>query len=155
MAARSPAAPPPTITMSCARVSTIALEPVEHDGPLDFLDGLGDLDAARAGLGAVEHRPASEDPGLPGEEIEALACSLVARVEDESVRVHDRGGTDVSVVTPEDRARRGARRAQDALGRVVVALSLFRRLAAFAVRRLVVVDQEWQDPAVALEEGLH
>jgi hypothetical protein len=79
-------------------------EAVEHDGALDLLDGLRDLDASRAGLAAVEGRSASEHAALLGQHLEAFLSALVPRVEDESVGVHDGCGADVAVVAPVDRA---------------------------------------------------
>src|SRR5918999_189533 len=104
-------------------------EAVEHHAPLDLLDGLGDLDAPGAGLGAVEGGPAPEHPGLLAQDLEALPSALVAGVEDEAVSVDDGRRSHVSLVTPEDGARGRARRAQDALRGVVEALALLRRLA--------------------------
>src|SRR6188768_2427716 len=89
---------------------------------LDLLDRLGDLDATRARLGAVEGRAAAPHALLLVEDLQALLGALVPRVEDEPVRVDDRGRAEVLPVTPEHRARRGARRAQDALGGVVETL---------------------------------
>src|SRR5438067_13549350 len=83
--------------------------PVE-DGPLDLFDGLGDLDVAGAGVGAVEGRPAPEHARALVEDLEALARRLVARVEDEAVGVHDRRRAHIGLVAPVDRARRGAGR---------------------------------------------
>lgn len=37
------------------------LDPLEQQGPLDFLDRFGYLDAARAGVGAVECGAAAPD----------------------------------------------------------------------------------------------
>src|SRR4029077_17909567 len=47
-------------------------DPVEQQRPLDLFDGLGDLDAAGAGVGAIEGRAAAEDPGLLVQDVEAL-----------------------------------------------------------------------------------
>src|ERR1041385_8262623 len=104
----------------CDPDSMVRSEPVEHDGPLDLLDGLGDLDAAGAGLGAVERGPAPEHAALLGQDGEPLLPGLIAGVEDEPVGVHDGRRADVPLVAPVDRARGGAGGAQDALGRVVV-----------------------------------
>src|ERR671910_3761430 len=110
-------------------------EPVEHDGPLHFLDGLGDLDAAGTGLGAVEGGPAAPDALLVVQHGQALGGSLVAGVEDEAVGVDDRRRAEVLVVGPEHRARGGAGGAQDALGGVVEALTVLLRLAPLGVGR--------------------
>ena len=60
-------------------------------------------------------------PSLSARISSRSSAAVVARVEDEPVGVDDRGRTDVRRLGPERRARRRARRAQDALGRVVVA----------------------------------
>src|SRR5437867_8933032 len=120
MAARRPAAPPPTIRTSYAMVSSSSpSQLVEHDGPLDLLDGLRHLDAAGTGLRAVEGGPAPEHAGALGQDPEPLVGAMVAGVVDEPVSVHDGRRADVLLVAPEDGARRGAGGAQDALGRVV------------------------------------
>src|SRR5438093_2112401 len=182
MAALRPAAPPPTMTMSYAIVSTLRplresgaflpgpaghrqhpplrpiprkSNPVEHDRPLDLLDGLGDLDPPGAGLGAVEGGSAPEHAGPVRQDVQAVRRPLVPRVEDEPVGVDDRRRAHVVAVTPEDGAGRGAGGAQDALGRVVVSLSLFGGLPPLPVRWLLVVDQVGEHPLVALEERLH
>src|SRR5919106_5649275 len=68
-----------------------ALQPLEQDGPLHLLDGLRDLDAARTGFRAVERGPAPEHAGLVGQNPEALLGSVIPRIEDETVSVHDGG----------------------------------------------------------------
>src|SRR5690606_19558731 len=85
----------------------------EHQGALDLLDRLGHLDAARAGIGAVEGGAAPPDTVNVVEDVQPLLGGLVPAVEDEPVRVDDRRRTEVGAVGPVHRARRGARRAQD------------------------------------------
>ena len=51
---------------------------VEQDGPLHLFDGLGDLDAAGAGVGAVERRAAPPHAGALVQDVETLAGGLVA-----------------------------------------------------------------------------
>ena len=75
-----------------------------HDRLLDLLDRLGDLDAARARIRAVERRAAAPHALFVVEDVEAHLRRVVARVEDEAVRVHDRGRAEVLSVGPEDRA---------------------------------------------------
>src|SRR4029453_3915548 len=70
----------------------------EQQGPLHFLDGLGDLDAPGTGVGAVEGGPATPDPLLVVQHGEALGGPLVAGVEDEAVGVDDRRRADVPLV---------------------------------------------------------
>src|SRR5215212_6878581 len=127
----------------------------EQQGPLHFLDGLGDLDPPGAGVGAVEGGPAAPDPLLVVEHGQPLAGALVAGVEDEAVGVDDRRRPEVLLVGPEHRARGGAGGAQDALGGVVEALAFGGGLAPLGVGGRVVVDQERQHLAVAGEERLH
>src|SRR5918994_1215248 len=116
MAARRPAAPPPTITMSCTRVSrsippgraagnlTRGSEPIEQDRPLDVLDRLGDLDATGTGLRAVEGGPAPEHARSLAQHLQALSPAPISRVVDEPVGVHDRGRAHVLLIAPEDGA---------------------------------------------------
>src|SRR5439155_220553 len=181
IAALRPAAPPPTMTMSYAIVSKrVPLEirglftgsdgaaptfcaspvlrrsePIEHDGPFDLLDGLRHLDAARAGVRAIEGGSAPEYARPVGQDVQALPSALVPRVEDETVGVDDGGRADVLAVAPEDGTGRGAGSAEDALGGVVVSFPLFRGLPTFAVGRVLVVDQIRQHPFVSLKEGVH
>jgi hypothetical protein len=106
-----------------------------QDRLLHLADRLGDLDLARAGLGAVEDRAAAPDALAVVQDLQPLGRRLVAAVEDEAVRVHDRRRADEVLVRPERRARGGARRAQDALGGVVEALAVLDRLQPLALRR--------------------
>src|SRR5687768_5225155 len=116
------------------------LQLVEHDRPLHLLDGLGDLDPAGAVLGAVEGGAAAEDAALVAQELEPQLAAAVARVEHEAMGVDDGGRAHVAVVAPEDGARGGARRAQDALGGVVEPLAVLGGLQALAIAGLLVVD---------------
>src|SRR5215207_7315582 len=100
------------------------LHPAEDQGALDLLDRLGDLDAARAGLGAIEGGPAAPDTFAVVEDFQPFVAALVAAVEDEPVGADDRLWPEVLAVVPVDGARRGAGRAEDALRRVVVALPI-------------------------------
>src|SRR5438093_10184417 len=81
-------------------------EALEQDRPLHLLDRLRDLDAARTRVRAVEGRSAPEDAGLLRKDLHPLAAALVSRIEDEPVRVDDRGRPDVARIPPEHRARR-------------------------------------------------
>src|SRR3954467_1577699 len=104
----------------------------EHQRALDLLDRLGDLDTARAGLRAVEGRAAAPHSVDLIEDVQPLGGALVAAVEDESVRVDDRGRPEVRPFAPVHRATGGAAGAQDALGGVVVAGPVGGALDAFA-----------------------
>src|SRR5579859_2558196 len=95
-----------------------------HDRALDLLDGVGNGDAARAGLGAVEDRAAAPDAGAVAENLQPLGAAAVAAVEDEAVRVDNRGWPHPLGVCPDGGARASAGAAEDALGRLVVALTL-------------------------------
>ena len=74
------------------------------DGVLDLGDGLGDVDLAGAGLGAVVGGAAAPQTVGLTEHLHALRGPLIAAVEDEAVGVHDGGGAEVAAVGPEDRA---------------------------------------------------
>src|SRR5213083_2130659 len=123
-------------------------EALEQDRALHLLDRLRDLDASRTRVRTVERRAAPEDPGLLREDLHPFAARLVAGIEDEAVRVDDGCGPHVALVAPEHRARGGARRAQDALRRVVVPVAILRRLPAFLLRFTRVVDQVREDRTV-------
>src|SRR4029434_7462180 len=110
--------------------------------PLHFLDGLGDLDAAGAGVGAVEGGPAAPDALLVVEHVQPLGGGLVTGVEDEPVGVDDRRRAEVLLVGPVHRAGGGAGGAQDALGGVVEALAFGGGLAPLGVWGRVVGDEE-------------
>src|SRR5690606_2150661 len=115
--------------------------PAVEELPLDLLDGLGHRDAARASLGAVVGRAAAPQAVHAVEDRQAVAGGLVARVEDEAVRVHDRGGTDVAAVRPEHGAGRRASGAEDALRGLVEALPLLGALEPLRGGRRLVVDE--------------
>src|SRR5512143_1408381 len=70
----------------------VGSDPAEDQSALDLLDRLGDLDAARAGLGAVEGRAAAPHAFLLVEDLQALVSPVVAGVEDEPMRVDDGSG---------------------------------------------------------------
>src|SRR4051794_25353581 len=93
-------------------------------------DRLGDLDAAWARLGAVEGGAAAPGALFVVQDVEPHVAGVVARVEDEAVRVDDGGRPEVLPVGPEHGARRGACRAENALGGVVEDLSVDDRLDA-------------------------
>lgn len=58
----------------------------EQQGALDLLNDLRDLDASRAGVGAVERRAAAPDAIPVVQDLKALPGALVAGVEDDPVR---------------------------------------------------------------------
>src|SRR4051812_43200985 len=117
----------------------------EHQGALDLLDGLGDLDAAGAGLGAVEGGPAAPDALGVRQDLQPFLAAFVARVENEPVGVDNCRGADVSVLGPVHRAGRGARRAEDALGGVVEPFAVLLRLDILPGRLVAMGDQERLD----------
>jgi hypothetical protein len=122
----------------------------------DFHDRPRDLDIARARLDAVEHGAAAPDAVGVGHDLEPLLVGVVAGIGDEAVGVDDGRGTDVRGIAPEDRAGRGACRAQDAAAGVLVALAIRRGLAPLApVLHRIVVHQPRHDGLVLVEERLH
>ena len=96
------------------------------------MDGLGDLDAAGAGFGAVEGGAAAPDAVDFVEDVEAFGGGFVAGVEAEAVGVDDGGGAEVGAFAPVDGAAGGAAGAEDAFGGVVVAGPVGGALDAFA-----------------------
>src|SRR5271163_3729681 len=127
----------------------------EHQRTLDLLDRLGHLDAPRAGVGAVERGAAAPDAVDLVEDVEPLGRGLVTAVEDEAVRVDDGRRTEVAALVPEHRTAGGARRAQDALGGVVVAGAVGLALNAFPRRGIAAGDQVRLDRAIGVEERFH
>ena len=91
------------------------------------------------------------------DDLQALGGGLVAAVEDEAVRSHERRRAEVIVAGPEGRAGGGAAGAQDALGGVVEALALLGALQALLAvgGQRAVVDEVGQDLLVVVEEGFH
>ncbi len=118
---------------------TLGVELVREQGALDLLDRLGDLDAAGAGLGAVEGRAAAPHPLLVVEHLEALGPALVPAVEDEAVRVDDCRGPKYwpSFQNTGQLVVQAAQ--EDALRGVVEALAVLLALDALAVGSLPVV----------------
>src|SRR5699024_3870569 len=80
--------------------------------------------------------------------------ALITRIEDETMRIDDRGRTEVLPVGPEHGARRGAGSAEDALRGVVEGLTLFGRLQTLAIWLMTGGDEERHALAVGLEVGL-
>ena len=131
------------------------LDAAENQGALDFLDRLRDLDATRACIGAVEGGAAAPHTFLVVQHLEPLLEAGIATVEDEPVRGHDRCRTEVLTVRPVNRARSGARSAQDALCGVVEASAIVGRLQTLAGGLVAFGDQEGKDLSVGREERLH
>src|SRR5688572_12368581 len=131
-----------------ASVASRSADGALQDRLLDLADRAGDADLAGAGLGAVEDGAAAPDALAPVQLVQPGGAGLVARVEDEAVRVHDRRRAHELVVRPERGAGGGAGRAEDALGGVVEALTLFDRLQPLALGRGRVVDEEGEHGAV-------
>src|SRR5215467_14850589 len=62
---------------------------VIDDGAFDLFDQVGYVDAAWAGIGAVENGTAAPYAFLLAQDGETFGRSLVATVEDEAVSIHD------------------------------------------------------------------
>src|SRR5579859_5205333 len=105
----------------------------EQERALDVFDGARDLDVPWARVGAVEDRAAAPDTVAGVQDGQALGGALVAAVEDEAVGVDDRGRPHKFLVGPERRTGRRTRRAQDALGAIVVPRAVGRALQALAI----------------------
>src|SRR5579884_2328765 len=85
---------------------------IVDDGAFDLFDQVGDVDAARAGIGAVEDGAAAPHAITLAENGETFGGSLVAAVEDEAVSIHNRGRADPVGVAP-DRGTRASTRAAE------------------------------------------
>src|SRR5215472_1975630 len=89
--------------------------PLDHH-PLDLGDGLGRIEALRAGLGAVHDRVAAVEAERVLEIVEALPGRLVAAALEPAVGLKQRGGSEKALaVPPIARAGGRAARAQDTL----------------------------------------
>src|SRR6516225_4010991 len=89
--------------------------PLDHH-PLDLGDGLGRIEALRAGLGAVHDGVAAVEAERVLEIVEALPGRLVAAVLEPAVGLKQRGGSEEALaVPPIARAGGRAARAQDTL----------------------------------------
>ena len=86
------------------------LESIQASGGdrlFDLAYRLGDLDLARAGIGAIEDCMTAVDAELVVKDLEALGSGLVAAVEDETVGIDDRRWTNIVLIRPEGRAGSG------------------------------------------------
>lgn len=80
------------------------LDRVSQDGVFDFGDRFGDLNAAGAGLGAVEDSATASNAFLVIEDLQAHVTAGVAGIEDETVRIDDGSWAEVLSVSPENGA---------------------------------------------------
>ena len=85
---------------------------------------------SRAGFRTVVDRATGEDPADISHLVETFLSRLVARVKDKAVRLDDRGGCDVFLVSPKSGARPTASSAQDAPCGFLEALALSGETAA-------------------------
>ena len=145
--------PPPREGEAARRAAY--LDGAGQDCLLDLGDSLGHLDASWASVGAVEGGAAAPHAFLVVQDLQTHVSAFVTRIEDEAVRVDDRGWAEVLAVGPEHWAGAGARSAQDALGGVVEDFAFFGRLDALLGWLVALGDQEWHDLAVGLEERFH
>lgn len=119
------------------------LKPLHHHF-LDFGDGLGGVEALRAGVRTVHDRVAAVEAERVFERVQPFARGLVAAVSDPAVSLQQHGGAEEAVaVPPVGRARGRAAEAEDASCRAVAvrAVELVRirlGLQAFAVGRRAV-----------------
>src|SRR6476646_4409067 len=96
-----------TVRITCGRAPLNGgrLFAAVHDSALDLFNRLRDVDAARAGLGAVVDRAAEPDTVAVAQDVEAVGCGSVAAIEDEAVGVDDGGRAYPLRVGPHGRAR--------------------------------------------------
>src|SRR5215467_13114152 len=114
---------------------------IVNDGTFDLFDQVGYVDAARAGIGAVEYGTAAPHAFLLAQDGEAFGPGLVAAVEDEAVGIHDSSRANPVGIAPDRRTRTCAGGAEDALGAFVIAGTLFRTLQSLGARLGVVGDE--------------
>src|SRR5579859_5241173 len=139
-----------------SRLSLLHLRVVAiDDGAFDLLDQVGDGDAARAGIGAVEDGAAAPDAVALSQDGEAFRAALVAAIEDETVRVDDGGRANPVGIAPDRRTGAGTRSAQDAFRPLVVAGALFRTLQALRAWLRIVGNQIGLDGFVLVKKRFH
>ena len=95
------------------------------------MNGLSDLDAARASFAAVEGGAAAPHAFFVVQNLETLGTSAVAAVENESVSIDDCSWTKVRAICPEHWAGGGAGSTQDALGGVIESGAILGALQTF------------------------
>ena len=103
---------------------------------------LGDLDTARARIGAVEGGAATPDALFVIEDLKAGGGAGVTTVENKTVRGNNRCWAEVGLVGPKYRAGSGACRTQNALGGVVEPRAVFSGLNTFLGGLVALWDQE-------------
>ena len=95
------------------------LEGSRQNSLLDLGNSLSDLNATRASLGAVEGCAAAPHTFFIVEDFQTQIPSVITRIEDKTMRIHDGRRTEVLTVRPENGARGGTSRAQNTLCGVV------------------------------------
>src|SRR5665811_638619 len=100
--------------------------PLDHH-PLDLHDGLGGVEALRAGLGAVHDGVAAIEPERVLELVEPLAGRLVAAVHDPAVCLEqDRGAEEAVAIPPIAGTAGRTAEAEDAVLQALQLVPLFR-----------------------------
>ena len=95
------------------------------DGHLDLSDRLSHLYFSRTGIRAIENCPAFPDAERITEDFQAILESIIASIKDEAVCLNDRRGSDIAIIGPKARTRRGAGRTQNTFSGVVETRSIF------------------------------
>src|SRR6266851_10342164 len=109
--------------------------PLDHH-PLDLGDGLGGVEALRAGLGAVHDGVAAVEAERILEIVEALSGRLIPTVLEPAVGLKQRSGPEETLaVPPIARAGGRAARAQDAFVEAVELLTVLVALLPLLLRR--------------------
>src|SRR6266566_4261092 len=73
---------------------------VIHNCSFYLLDQVGHRDTTRASIGAVKNRAATPYAATLSQDAKAFSTSLIAAVEDEAVRIHNRGWPNPVGITP-------------------------------------------------------
>src|ERR1700694_5455991 len=117
---------------SGASASDLALDHLQ----LEFGDGLGRIEALRAGLGAVQDGVATIEPERILEIVEPLAGGFIAAVLDPAVRLQQRGRAEITLaVPPIARARGRTAGAQNTFVEAVELFAVLMALPPFFLRR--------------------
>src|SRR3954471_19254536 len=130
------------------------LDRPRHHHFLDLRDGLGGIEALRAGVGAVHDRVAAVEPERIVQGVEPLPRRLVARVDQPAIGLQEGGRAEKAIpIPPVARAGGRAAGAQDALVETVEALALLRTLLPLRLRRRSLRLQPGLDRGVLGEEA--
>src|SRR5699024_8404180 len=113
-----------------------------ENGVFNLRDSFGDLNATRARLGAVEDGATAPYPLFVIDDLSTHVAAVIAGIENETRRVDDGGRSEILPIGPEHGAGGGTRGTQNALGGIIVPLTVLNRLVTFANWLVIVRDEK-------------